>query len=286
MKSHVAEANAANFHERVIERSHRILVLVDFWAEWCAPCRSLAPLLEKVVASYGGRVELVKIDSDREPDLAARYRVRSIPNVKAFADGAVVDEFSGALPEGALRQFIERWLPSPAHGLLERALVVRRGGAGEQALALLDQALEADPGYEAAVLEKIDLLIELGRTPEASTLLEPLLFKARDQDRTRALQARLALQGDREGGEDQAELERRVAARDDDLDARLALARRHAGLGRWSDALRLLLEIVRRDRSFGDDIGRRTMLDVFTLMPPDHPELRAWRARLAQTINR
>lgn len=279
------DVTTANFQSAVIAASHDALVLVDFWAEWCGPCQSLKPLLEKVVDGYDGRVRLVKIDSDREQALAARYGVRSIPNVKAFVRGQLVDEFSGALPESALRAFIERWLPSPMQATLEAALEARHAGDAPRAEVLLREAVAGDPSLEAAQLELVDVLIDAGATDEATALLQPLASKARDEDRVKALQARLALAPDGDA-DDVATLQARIDAAPDDLAARLALGKRFAAQAAWAESLETLLEIVRRDRAYDDDVGRRTMLDVFNLMPPGHPEIRTWRARLAQVINR
>jgi len=168
---------------------------------------------------------------------------------------------------------------------LDAAREARQAGDVRTAEALLRQAVAGDPALEAAQLELIDVLIDAGATDEASALLQPLGPWAGNEDRVKALQARLALASDGPV-DDVATLQARIAAEPDNLDARLALGKRLAAQGAWADSLETLLEIVRRDRSYGEDIGRRTMLDVFNLMPPGHPEIRIWRARLAQLINR
>ena len=286
MSRYSTDVSTADFHREVVEASRGALVLVDFWAEWCGPCRSLTPVLEKVVDSFDGRVRLAKINADVEQELSAHYAVRSIPNVKAFVDGRMVDEFSGALPEGALREFIARWLPSPNEALVTRATALRAAGDTAGAEALLREALAAEPELESAQLELADLLIAEGRTDEAGEWLRALQYRARDEDRVKALNARLSLATGVGADDDRKTLEARVAADPEDLAARLALGRRLAADEHWEDALEALLEVVRRDRGFDDDAGRRTMLDVFNLMPPRHPALRTYRARLAQAINR
>ncbi len=279
------DVSLAGFQAEVIEKSRQALVLVDFWADWCGPCRTLKPLLEKLVDSYDGRVLLAKVNADLEPDLAAHYRVRGIPNVKAFRDGRMVDEFSGVLPEQALREFVERWLPSPMQAVVERAAEAREAGDEETAERLLREALAAEPDLESAALQLAELLLDTARGEQAEALLRPLQYRAKNEDKLAELLARLSIGGG-EAGEDRAALQARIAADPDDLKARLALGRLLATNEEWAPALDALLEIVRRDRGFQDDIGRRLMVDVFNLMPAGHPALRAYRAQLAQAINR
>jgi putative thioredoxin len=145
------DTDSGDFEQAVIAASCRVPVLVDFWAEWCAPCRTLKPVLEKLAAEYGGRFVLAKVDSDRNQELAARFGVRGIPNVKAFVDGEMVDEFTGAQSEAQVRAFIERLLPSPAEPLARcRSRRPAPRAILEVACSLLDDALALDPANQAA----------------------------------------------------------------------------------------------------------------------------------------
>ncbi len=158
----MADVTDATFDHDVIERSRQVPVIVDLWAEWCGPCKTLGPILEKVVAEAGGRVELAKVDIEANRGLAASFRVQSIPAVFAIRDGQVVDQFVGALPEAQVRQFVERVAPPPT----EADLLAAKGDE-----ASLRQALELEAGHPAAVVSLAQLLVERGETDEALGLL-------------------------------------------------------------------------------------------------------------------
>ncbi|MDP2134886.1 MAG: tetratricopeptide repeat protein [Sulfuritalea sp.] len=281
------DVGGADFQENVIAASHRVPVLVDFWAEWCAPCRTLKPILEKLAAEYGGRFRLAKLNSDRDQEVAARYGVRSIPSVKAFVNGELVNEFTGALPEIQIRAFIDSLLPSPAEPLRIAAHEARARGELAVAVSLLADALQLDPGNEAAQLDLAEINIDTSDMNAARTILDSLEHKAKDIARHSALQARLklVLAG---AGADPAALAARIAANADDLDARLQLAHALALAHDYRPALEQLLEIVRRDRKWQDEAARKAMLDLFTLLGSNaHYDdlVREYRVQLARTLH-
>src|SRR5206468_5719286 len=153
----------ANFDDAVLRASATRPVLVDFWAPWCAPCRALAPILDRLAVEFAGRFTLAKLNTEDEPELAERYGVRGIPNCKLFVDGKVIDEFTGALPEGALRDFLGDALPSRAAPLVAVAKALLAGKDAMGALAKLDDAYALDPHDEDALLTRIDVLLALNR---------------------------------------------------------------------------------------------------------------------------
>ena len=287
MSPHAFDVSTAEFQEKVVAASQHVPVLVDFWAEWCAPCRQLKPVLEKLAAEYGGRFLLAKVNSDQNQELAGRCGVRGIPNVKAFVGGHLVDEFTGALPEAQVRAFIDKLLPSPAEPLRVAAQEARASGEIELALSLLDDASQADPGNETVQLDMAEIRIEAGQIDAARALLDALEHKARDASRHKALQARLKLVA-AGGGADAAALQARIAANGDDPDARLQLANALALSGDYRPALEHLLAIVRRDRKWQDEAARKAMLDLFSLLGGDaqfDDLVREFRIALARTLN-
>jgi putative thioredoxin len=282
------EITRANFDEVVLQASAAHPVLVDFWAPWCAPCRALSPILDRLAGEFAGRFTLAKLNTEEEPEIAARYGVRGIPNCKLFADGNVVDEFTGALPESAVRDFLLRVLPSPAAPLVTaaRALLADNDLAG--ALAKLEEANALDPGNEDAALTRIETLLALSRYAEANAALAQLSAPERarpidDERRLAALGARAAFAAD--AGADLSELANRTAANPADCDAKLAYARALAARGDYERALEHLLAIVHLDRGFGDDVARKTMLMVFEALPVDSELVRRYRRALASALN-
>jgi putative thioredoxin len=280
------DVNRDDFDDKVIAASRSVPVIVDFWAEWCQPCRVLKPILEKLATEYQGRFILAKVNSDDNQELAMRYGVRGIPAVKAFVDGRLADEFAGALPEAQVRQFIDGLIPSPAEPLRQEALTAHSRGDLEQARTLLARAIELDPRNEAAYLDYVETSIECGALEEAGQLLDALRERARDQARVQSLDARLRLAGN--AGGDTTALKERIAADPGDLDARLQLANALAMTGNYRPAFEQLLEIVRRDRHWQDEAGRKTMLTLFNLLAshPEHDDLvREYRVALSRTLN-
>jgi len=262
MSEHALDVGIADFAQQVIEESKHRPVVVDFWAPWCGPCKSLKPILEKLAAEYGGKFLLAKINSDDNQELAARYGVRGIPSVKAFVNGEPVDEFSGALPEGEVRAFLDRLVPSPVDEMRAQAAALRGAGDLSAALQKLADASRIAPDHVGVRLDAAEIMLDLNEADEAQRLMGNM---ADDAD-LRVPQLKARLQFMRAAGEDQAALAARVTANENDLEARLTLANLLVAAGQHEAGMDQLLEIVRRDRSFGDDIGRKTLLSVFDLL--------------------
>lgn len=271
-----------NFREVVLEGSKRAPVVIDFWAPWCGPCQALKPVLEKLAAEYAGRFTLAKVNSDENQDIAASFGVRGIPAVKAVVDGKLVDEFVGAQPESQVRAFIERILPSPADLECKRAVQLVADGKSAEAAALLQHVVAENPRHARARIALVEALLALDRTEDARAAFEPLLHTGSDDAEIRELKARLEFAGT--GSGDSASLEARVETNPGDLEARLELARALVTQHAYEPALAQLLEIVRRDRKFGDDIGRKTMIEVFNLLGGQGDLVSTYRRLLSSAL--
>jgi putative thioredoxin len=274
----------ADFEREVLERSRRVPVVVDFWAPWCGPCRALGPLLERLADEHAGAFVLAKLDVDRAPGVAQRYGVRSIPLVLGFRDGEAVAEFVGAQPEAAVRQFLERLLPTEADRLAAEADELAAGGHENAAEERYRAALARAPRHGAALVGLAELLGRRGEVAEALALLERAVPTGALVARAEQLAARLRVRG--EGGADEAALRARIAANADDLAARLELGRALAARGDYEAALAELLRVVERDPQLDDQAARRAMLDVFELLGRDHPLVERYRGELARALFR
>ncbi len=286
MSAHTVDVDKGTFDALVVEGSKAVPVVVDFWAPWCGPCRSLGPILEKLADEYGGRFTLAKINSDENPELSARYGVRGIPNVKAFIGGEVVDEFSGALPESGVRQFLDRIIPSPADELRsEAAQVYAQTRDADKALAVLAQAEASDPASEDVRIDRAAILADAGRHEEARTAIAGLKPLTQMDERVSALTSKLDLAEGAADAPDEDALAQRLATNGNDLEARLQLAHLRTAQKDYREALEQLMEIVQRDRGFRDDIGRKTMLKIFELLGGQHELVSVFRKRLAGAMN-
>ena len=283
MEDIIRDVTEQSFEQDVVEASRTRPVLVDFWAEWCAPCKALKPILEKLARERGGEFILAKVDTDRQPQLAGRFGIRGIPNVKAFVDGKVVGEFSGAIPESAVRAFLEKWIPSRVQGLRIAAGAALREGDFEGAEAKLNEALNLEPDEIETRLDLVELLLARQAYSEADLQMRHVperLHNPRAEnlvvriDRWKRVQSMPGL----------PELEERLAKSPEDQELRLQLAERHIAEGRHEAALEFLIEVVRRDRGGLRDRARKAMLDVFRMADPESELVSRYRRLLSSAL--
>jgi putative thioredoxin len=271
---HVFDATAASFEAEVLQASLQIPVLVDFWAAWCGPCKTLGPILEKLAAEYNGAFRLAKVDVDAEQQLAGAFQVRSIPTVFLVKDGQLVDGFPGALPEGQLREFLKHHGIEPA-----------TPGADAPAEDLAP-APPADPHAEVvrlrhAVAEapdkdelKLDLalaLLQTGAAREAEQLLDALPANLSTDERAQKARARLGFSALLADAPPPEVLEAAIASNPDDLQARHLLGVHRVVGGDAEAGLAQFIEILQRDRDFGDGLARQRLIEAFRIV--EDPEL-------------
>jgi putative thioredoxin len=270
-------------YAQVMEASFNVPVLIDFWASWCQPCQVLMPILAKLAEEYQGKFLLGKLNTEDEQEIAAQFGIRSIPNVKLFRNGQPVDEFLGAQPERTVREFIDRHVARESDATVQRARQKLAAGDADAAIALLNQAREADPDNPRVLLVLAGAQAAAGDVAAAEAILDELPASEQANPEVAALRSHLYFEGQLADAPAAAELETRLAADPDDHQARFQLAQRKVVEQDYDRAAELLLELMRKDRNFGDDAGRNTLLKVFDLLGDD-PRVGQYRRRMASML--
>ncbi len=266
---HVFDATTQGFETDVMQRSLQTPVLLDFWAEWCGPCKTLGPMLETLAAEYNGAFVLAKVDVDAEKELGAAFQIRSIPTVVLVKDGQLLDGFQGALPLGQLREFLthHQIVPAAAQDApAEEAAPEPQTVDPEAEVARLRGEIEAAPDDAGLKLELALALLQTGAIADAERLLDALPANLSTDDRAVRARARLGFAALLKDAPAVDALQTAIAADENDLRARHLLGVHHIVAGRSEDGLEQFIEMLRRDRAYQDGLARRTLIDAFRIL--------------------
>jgi putative thioredoxin len=279
----IVDADEATFEQAVVERSREMLVVIDFWATWCQPCRMLGPILEKLVREYDGKFLLVRADTDQVSNLAGSFGVQSIPAVYAMRDGNLVDFFVGLQPEAQLRTWIDRLLPTPGERLVAEARKLETTDP-DGAASRYTQALEAEPNLASAKIGLAHLYLATGKIDEAKTLIEELERRGYLEPEAERLKAEMHMASAGATGANLDELRARATGDPKDLAAALALAEALAAHSEHEESLATALRIVESGNGEFVEPARKLMVDVFRLLGDDNPLTTEYRRRLSTAL--
>lgn len=281
----ILEATPDNFNQLVLDNSSKGPVLVNYWAPWVGPCLKLWPVLEQLARQYAGRFLLVNINTDQHKSLARDYGINSLPTLKMYRHGKVVDEVHGAESEQSLRAFIDKHIARPSDRLLAQALSRYQQGDTAAALTLLAEAAQADPDNARLPLTQAKLLLRERRHADVQALIDALPKSLQDQAEFTNLYAHAGFLAAAEEAPTAEQLQAHIAADGGDLQARYQLSALALVNDAYEPALEQLLEIVRRDRGFMNDIGRRGMTAIFALLGREHALSQRYRVLLNNALN-
>ncbi len=287
-----------NFEQEVVAASMSQPVLVDFWAPWCGPCKAIGPILEKLEGEYGGAFRLAKINSDEEQQLASAFGIRSIPTVVLMKNGQPVDGFMGALPEGKVREFLDKHVQALAGAEEEEEAEPEEPEAldAEGRLEKLQHAVATDPANDDARFDYVKALLLAGREADARRAFEPVANKAGVSRRIDALARWLDAIEFAAGHASPADLDAKIAANRRDFQARFDRARLLVAQQRWTAAMDELLEILMRDKAWSEDLARKTYIAILEIIeppkpkvaegqvPPEDPTVATYRRRLSSVV--
>lgn len=279
---YIFEATPQNFQQLVLESSYQVPVFVDFWADWCQPCKALLPIMTKLVNEFKGAFIIVKVNTDQHQQLAAQFNVRNLPTVKIFKQGRVVDEFMGVLPESEIRQFIMRHRTRRTEPYRQQALSLYDNGDTDAAINLMQQVLQHEPDFYEAVVDLATIYIDQGRLTDADQLVKTIPADALEPEILKQLQneIRLGMLKSEAGQVDTQQWEQRLAANPDDLEAMLALAKLKIAMGDIEGGLELYFTVHRKNSSFQDGAGKKGLLETFELIGSANPLVKRYRNKM------
>ncbi|MCB1698164.1 MAG: thioredoxin [Halioglobus sp.] len=279
MNNFIVNIDESNAAQLLIDESHKRPVVVDFWADWCEPCKVLMPMLEKIANEYKGAFLLAKVNADQQQMITQQFGVRSLPTVMVIQDGQPVDGFAGAQPEAKVRQLLEKYLPKPWDGLLQLAQEAMDAGDFAGALSPLRQAWEDSGRRLDITLAYAHALIESLRLDEAETVLATIRMADRDAHYEQ-LRAQVDIKREAARSPEIEALEQRLAASPDDLELRRQLAAQYTNVGQHKEAMECLVDILRRDLNHAGGATRKQLLDTIASLGKGDPLAVAYQRKL------
>lgn len=281
----IFNATETNFTQLVMENSYQVPVLVDFWADWCGPCHMLMPILSSLAEEYQGQFLLAKVNSDEQQSLAAKFGIRSLPTVKVFRNGNIVDEFMGAQPESTIRQLLERHIEKESDKIRIEAEEVWKSGDILKAHDLLQRAAQMDPANTTVKVDLARLLMQKGEPERAEILLDDLKGEDRDLPEVKSLKAQLAFARIASDAPANNELQSTLTSDPSNLKARYQLSARKIVNGDYETGMDQLFEIMRRDRGFEDDAGRKGLISVFEILGNEDKRVQRYRSKMFNILH-
>ncbi|MGB5260802.1 MAG: tetratricopeptide repeat protein [Gammaproteobacteria bacterium] len=281
----ITDVSYESFDALVTARSQTLPVLVDYWADWCGPCQMQMPVLKKLVEDYAGGFALAKVNTDEQRELARAHNIRSLPTMRLYRHGDMVEEILGAQTESTLRILLDRHIERASDTQRAQARELFAAGEAQQALALLQAAHHAEPDNHGLTLDYAELCFHAGNTDEAGRLLDALPRDIREQAEAVRLRALLVFAAAVPAGESAAIIEAAVAARPDDTGTRYRLGCAYVMEDNYEQAADTFMHILQHDRQFRDDAGRKALLALFSLLGESDERVATWRRRMFNALH-
>lgn len=280
-ESNIVNLDLQNFQQVLLEGSKEKLIIIDFWADWCEPCKQLMPVLEKLAMQYSDQVILAKINCDEQQELAAQFGIRSLPTVAFFKDGQPVDSFGGVKTEGEIREILTKHLPSPSDDLSQQAQTAMGEGDANTAYTLAKQAYDLDNTNMQALKLLAEAAVDAGRLDQAKELVAKIPLVEQDSDYQR-IKGKLELAEDAADSPELRALQEQVENNPDDLALKLQLALKFHEANRDEEALQQVFIVLGKDVNFAD--AKKYALDIINSLPDGDPLAATYRRKLYSTM--
>jgi putative thioredoxin len=282
---YVSEGTPENFQQLVIDKSREVPVLVDFWASWCNPCQMLMPIVIHLAEEYQGKFHLVKVNTDEQQALATQFGVRSLPTLKLFLNGEVVEEIMGAQPESALRQILDQYIELEVNPKVLEAQELLQQGHRDQARELMQKAHEEEPQNQQITKDLIRLSVMMGDYDKAESMIQELPMEVRDTPEINELKAQIQFAAIIGQSPEPDILEGKINADPGDLESRYQLAAWRVLEGSYETSLEQLLEIMKKDRGWQDDAARKSILAIFDMIPGEADLVAKYRRQMFNLLH-